>query len=184
MSWLSIIAIAFGSAMDGLAVAIGSGLSLPKVTLRHVLRLAFHFGLFQTLLPVLGYVLGRTIVTYIGSAQNWVAFGLLVFIGGKMLWQSRRASQRPNKGDPTKGWALVSLSVATSLDGLAVGLSLAMLNVSIWVPALVFGLVTAVLAGVGIALGGRAGSWLGRLADAIGGTVLIAVGVKVLVSSF
>lgn len=182
LGFVSILLIAVGLAMDALAVAIATGLSLPKVTHRHVFRQAFHFGLFQFMMPVIGWLAGTTVASYISTFDHWVAFALLTFVGGKMIWEARKAEHERRKGDPTRGWSLVTLSVATSLDALAVGLAIGIKGASIWTASLIIGLVAATLTAVGIIFGGRLGPKFGRVADVVGGLVLIAIGVKVLVS--
>lgn len=166
--------------MDALAVAIAAGLVIPRLTYRHIFRLSFHFGLFQFLMPVTGWLAGRTIEGYIRPYDHWLVFGILAAVGLKMLWESRIHRDSENRDDPTRGWLLVGLSIATSLDALAVGLSLAFLKVSIWTPSLVIGIVAAALTLLGICFGNRIGRRFGKLAEAFGGVVLIAIAVHVL----
>jgi putative Mn2+ efflux pump MntP len=180
MHWLETLGLAVGLAMDALAVAVGTGLVLKRLTIRHVFRLAFHFGLFQFLMPVLGWLAGRTIDLYIRGYDHWIAFGLLTFVGGKMLWEARRTEEQDRPGDPTRGWMLVLLSLATSIDALAVGLSMAFLQVSIWLPSIVIGLVACAFTAAGILLGSRIGRAFGRWPEAIGGLVLIGIGIRIL----
>jgi putative Mn2+ efflux pump MntP len=118
---------------------------------------------------------------YIREVDHWVAFGLLAFVGGKMLWEARRNEADVHPGDPTRGWMLVVLSVATSVDALAVGLSLAFLQVSIWLPSVVIGLVAFAFTVAGILLGSRIGRRLGRWPEVVGGLVLLGIGAKILV---
>jgi putative Mn2+ efflux pump MntP len=183
MDWLSLLALACALAMDAFAVAIVAGLTVCPLTRRHVFRLAFHFGLFQALMPVLGWLAGSVVYRYIAAFDHWVAFGLLAFVGGKMLWGALVApeDEHPPCGDPTSGWALVLLSIATSIDALAVGLSLAMLGSPIVVPAVVIGVVAAAFTAVGLALGRRIGVAWGRRVEVIGGLVLLLIGVRILV---
>jgi len=183
MSIWVIIGIAVGLSMDAFAVAIAIGLILPKLTARHVFRLAFHFGLFQFMMPIVGWLAGHTIAEYIQHVDHWIAFGLLSFIGGKMLWDaySSHPSER-NSGDPTRGLSLITLSVATSLDALAVGLSMAFLQVNILMPSVVIGLVAGTLTMVGILFGSRIGDRFGRWAEVLGGVVLIGIGTQTLIS--
>src|SRR5512145_3318729 len=142
MDWLTLLGIALALAMDAFAVALGAGLTLERLTGRHLFRLGFHFGLFQAMMPVVGWLAGLTVQHWIAAYDHWVAFGLLAFVGGKMLYEALRSEDEEKEaGDPTRGLTLVILSVATSIDALAVGLSLAMLGVNIWLPALVIGLV-------------------------------------------
>jgi putative Mn2+ efflux pump MntP len=182
VSTLTLLAIAIGLAMDAFAVAIGAGLQLCQVTNRQKFRLAWHFGLFQAFMPVLGWLAGLTLVDYIEPVDHWIAFGLLTFIGGKMVYEAyRHRDEEADRCDPTKGWSLVMLSIATSIDALAVGLSLAVLGVDIWFPAIVIGIVAGVLTIVGLELGTRFGALLGRRMEVVGGLILIGIGVKILV---
>ena len=176
------ILIAFGLAMDAFAVSIASGLVIERLTVRHVFRVAFHFGLFQALMPVLGWLAGSTVAQYIESWDHWVAMALLGLIGGKMLIDSQSTKEEVPPADPTRGWSLVTLSVATSIDALAVGLSLAMLRVQVWLPALIIGVVAAFMSAIGIACGSRLGRRWGRRAELAGGLVLIGIGVRIVVS--
>jgi len=184
LSWLTILAVAVGLAMDAFAVAVAAGLALGQVTGRHRFRLGFHFGLFQFFMPVVGWTAGRQLVFYIEGYDHWVAFGLLSYVGGKMLWESVGSHERDvaHRPDPTRGWSLVTLSVATSLDALAVGLSMAALGVSIWAPSVVIGLVAGALTVIGLRFGSRLGAGWGRRAEVAGGLVLLAIGARILLS--
>jgi manganese efflux pump family protein len=182
MAPLTLIGIAIGLAMDAFAVSLGIGLKLCVVDRRQTFRLSFHFGLFQALMPVLGWLVGLTFASLIEAFDHWIAFGLLGAIGGKMLYEAFRAEEGVTGvvNDPTRGLSLIVLSVATSIDALAVGLSLALLRVDIWYPALVIGLVAAALTFVGLRLGCRFGSLLGRRMEAVGGVILILIGFRIL----
>ena len=114
--------------------------------------------------------------------DHWLAFGLLSFVGGKMLWDSRRRDESESRTDPTRGLALMTLSVATSLDALAVGVSMALLGVSIWIPSVVIGLVAAGLTAIGIGFGARLGPRCESWADVAGGSVLLLIGVSILLA--
>ncbi|SHI77719.1 Putative Mn2+ efflux pump MntP [Malonomonas rubra DSM 5091] len=182
MDIITLFGIAIALAMDAFAVALSAGLILPELTGRHLFRFGFHFGLFQALMPILGWLAGTSIRALIESFDHWLAFGLLVLVGGKMLWEARQddeENEQPN--DPTRGLSLVMLSIATSIDALAVGLSLAILGVTIWTPALVIGLVAGILTVCGMLLGRRLGRAWGTGVEIFGGLVLIAIGVKILV---
>jgi putative Mn2+ efflux pump MntP len=179
-SW-ELLLLALGLAMDAFAVSIAAGLLLARVTARHTFRMAFHFGLFQFLMPVAGWCAGRWISGWVSAWDHWIALVLLSYVGGKMLWESRKGEPSGDARDPTRGWMLVTLSIATSVDALAVGFSLAMLEVSIWFPSLVIGLVAATLSAVGILFGGRIGARWGRGALIAGGAVLILIGLKICV---
>jgi manganese efflux pump family protein len=178
---LTLIGVAVGLAMDAFAVSIGAGLTLKTVDARQTFRLAWHFGLFQALMPIIGWLAGLSVERWIAPVDHWIAFGLLAVIGGKMIYEALKDDEETRRGDPTKGWSLVLLSVATSIDALAVGLSLALLDVSIWWPAVVIGLVAGAFTTMGMQLGKRFGALLGRRMEVVGGIVLIAIGVKILV---
>jgi manganese efflux pump family protein len=183
MDLLTTFGIALSLAMDAFAVSISTGLVLRQVSGRQTARLAFHFGLFQALMPIIGWFVGREVASSFASYGHWVAFSLLGLIGGKMLIDGlarhRGASDADKRGDPTKRLSLVVLSVATSIDALAIGVSLAMIGVSVWRPALVIGLVTAALTAIGMHLGRRLGGRLGPVAEIIGGLVLIGIGCRI-----
>jgi putative Mn2+ efflux pump MntP len=182
LNWLNVLGIAVALAMDAFAVSVAAGITIHRVTGRHVFRLAWHFGLFQFLMPVLGWLAGHAVADHLRAFDHWIAFALLGGIGGKMLLEAGRAGpgSQADKADPTRGLVLVTLSVATSIDALAVGLTLAVVGVSVWVPAVVIGLVAGLLTVVGIRFGDRIGSRLERWAGAAGGLVLIAIGVRIL----
>ncbi len=184
MNGLTILGIAFGLAMDAFAVSVAAGLTLEQVTARHRFRLGFHFGLFQFLMPLLGWLAGKGIAAQVQAFDHWVAFGLLCLVGGKMIWESRATHEAPSvsRHDPTRGWSLVTLSVATSLDALAVGFSMAALGVSVWSASIIIGLVAGGMTVVGLGLGQRLGSGCGRWAERVGGLVLVGIGTKILVS--
>lgn len=185
MGFLTLIGIAVGLAMDAFAVSMGVGMKLCQVNWRQTFRLGFHFGLFQALMPVLGWLAGMTVASYVEAVGHWIAFALLVGIGGHMIWESFRSDEERSMkaADPTRGLSLVVLSVATSIDALAVGVSLAMLEVSIWWPVVVIGLVAGAFTVVGLHLGCRLGAVVGRRMETIGGVILILIGVRIVVES-
>lgn len=182
LSWTALLGISVGLAMDAFAVAIAAGLAVESVTPRHVFRLGFHFGLFQFMMPILGWLAGGQLASYIGDYDHWAAFALLAYVGGKMLWDAWSDQKAESAGDPTRGVRLVTLSIATSIDALAVGMTMALLGVSVWLPSVVIGVVTATLTAIGITFGGRLGARWEHWADVIGGGILILIGVKLLAS--
>jgi len=142
MDAVSIVLIAFGLAMDALAVSIARGLASKESRRRVVLMMAVSFGLFQALMPVLGWCLGSNLRGFISGVDHWVAFALLGTVGGKMMYESARAKSGEERPSPLTLVSLLALSVATSIDALAVGLGFAFLSVSIVLPVLVIGTVT------------------------------------------
>ncbi len=182
MSFLSILLIALGLAMDAFAVALGAGASGRARGRRAAFRLSFHFGLFQFLMPVIGWLIGTRVAGLIAAFDHWVAFALLAVVGARMVRAGLDASAEAGAGDPSRGATLIMLSVATSLDALAIGLTLAMLRVDIWYPSAVIGLVAGALSLAGLRLGSRLGARFGKRMEIAGGVVLILVGLHILLS--
>lgn len=183
MELINTIFLAVALAMDAFAVSIATGVALKSVSPRQTFRLAWHFGLFQAMMPVIGWSAGLTVRSHIEAFDHWVAFALLAFVAQGMLRSAFRAEQaEADVKDPTKGMTMVMLSVATSIDALAVGLSLSMISVSIWTPALIIGLVAGAFTTAGMHLGKVIGGMaqLSRWAEMTGGVVLLAIGVNIL----
>ena len=178
---VSILAIAFGLSLDAFAVSVLASLTLKTLTRRHLFRLSFHFGLFQAVMLVLGWAAGRSIEATIGDWDHWVAFAVLCVIGLRAVRSAMDGRAGPAEAsDPTRGLTLVGLSVATSIDALAVGLTFGVLGMDILVPVIVIGVVAAAMTFCGMLLGRRLGLVFGRRAELAGGLVLIAIAVKVL----
>lgn len=183
MSFWVLIGIAVGLSMDAFAVAVACSLVLRQVSARQTFRMGFHFGLFQAMMPVIGWLAGQGAHKYIEKWDHWVAFILLSFVGGKAIYEAFQGEDdNAEASDPTRGMSLVIFSVATSIDALAVGLSLAMMRVEILYPAAVIGVITAAITSMGMILGTRIGERFGSRMEIIGGLVLIGIGVKMLCS--
>ncbi len=180
MDFLTLLFIAFALAMDAFAVSISAGAHLIKADARQTFRLAFHFGLFQFLMPVLGWFAGSAFAHLIEALDHWIAFLLLLVIGGKMVIESFSTEHDRVRRDITKGWSLVNLSIATSIDALAVGLSLSMLKVEIIIPSVVIGVVAGGLSFLGIRIGEKASVHLGQHMEFIGGVILLGIGLRIL----
>jgi putative Mn2+ efflux pump MntP len=182
MGILEIVLIAIGLAMDAFAVSLGVGTTRHAKGYRASIRMSFHFGLFQALMPIIGWFAGTTIAPLIAVFDHWVAFALLVIVGVRMIQSGLSPEAEPHESDPTRGFTLVLLSVATSIDAFAVGLSLAMLGVTIWYPVVVIGVVTVFLSFLGSRLGNRLGLQFGKVTEIIGGGVLILIGIRVVIA--
>ena len=170
--------LAVGLSMDAFAVAICKGLSVQRLRPKHMLATALYFGGFQALMPLLGFFLGRQFQTLITSIDHWIAFALLLLIGLNMLLESRKEAEQLSSSFSPK--AMLPLAVATSIDALAVGVTLAFLQVRI-VPAVSFiGAVTFLLSAIGVRLGHVFGCRFKSKAEIAGGLVLIAMGIKIL----
>lgn len=183
MEFIKILAIAVALAMDAFAVSIATGVSLKNVNSRQLFRLSWHFGLFQALMPIIGWGAGLSIRSHIEHYDHWIAFGLLAFVGVHMIKEAFQddKAEKPIK-DYTKGMTLVMLSVATSIDALAVGFSLSLLKISIWMPAMIIGIVAGTFTLIGMRIGERIGDAkrLSLYAETIGGIVLIGIGLNIL----
>ncbi|NLE29743.1 MAG: manganese efflux pump [Phycisphaerae bacterium] len=180
-AWQTIILV-LGLTMDTFAVAGAIALFHNRITFRLIFRVAFHFALFQAGLLYLGWGLGNFTGVFIQSFDHWIAATLLWLIGGKMLWESFHEPEERVLTDPSRGWSLVFLSVATSLDALAVGGSLGFLNTRITQTVIMAWAMTVVIAIMGLFCGKNAGKIIEKWAERLGGIVLIVIGFKVLIS--
>lgn len=182
MNITELLLTAIALAMDAFAVAVATGVCLKCVSKRQMCRMSWHFGLFQALMPILGWYLGVTVRDFVQTWAHWIAFALLTWIGVKMILEAVGDTDKAEACDPTRGMPLLILSVATSIDALAVGLSLSLLGVSVWWPALVIGITALGFTALGLYLGetmSRAGR-IARFAEILGGLVLVGIGVKIL----
>ena len=180
-AWIEILLIAVALGCD--AFAVGLGVGTRYFGRRPVFRLSFHFGLFQFLMPIVGWFAG---VNLIGAARAWgpwIAFGLLMFLGAKMIYESvfHEPGSRPDN-DPTRGLSLVALSVATSLDALGVGFSLGVLGRTLWGSAVIIGITAGLMTWLAMALGNRLTERFGHRMGALGGVILIGIAIKFVVS--
>lgn len=177
---LTTILIALGLAMDAFSVSVTHGLATKSFRPASALRPAVSFGLFQAMMPVLGWLAGVSIVQFVSGVDHWIAFGLLCLVGGRMIYESTRNVSEKLVGSLTLG-TLLMLSVATSIDALAVGTSLSFAYVPIVTPAIVIGVVTMSLSFVGVYIGTRFGRFLGNKMEVLGGVILIAIGLRILI---
>jgi len=183
LDFLSVLIIAVGLAADCFAVAFSGSISMQRVTTFQISRTALSFGFFQAIMPVLGWLLGRTVVDIIADYDHWIAFALLAFIGGKMIWESFKAeSNRPAGTDITKGFTFLIMSVATSIDALAVGLTFAFLEVNIIMASTTIGITAFLLTVIDFLAGRKAGKLMVKRAEAIGGIILIVIGLRILLT--
>ncbi len=181
MNLLSILLIAVGLAMDAFAVSIICGLTLKKLQIKHAFTIAFSFGFFQGVMPVIGWLAGIGFKDFISNIDHWIAFGLLVVIGGKMIYESFKLE--PSVKSRELGWYfLLFLSIATSIDAFTVGLSFSFLKVEIITPSCIIGAVTFVLSITGVVIGKKVGHLFERKIEAFGGAILILSGFKILLT--
>lgn len=183
MSIVLVLGLAVALAMDCFAVSMGLACGLRGLTARQSVRMAFYFGVFQFGMPVLGWLAGESAVRLMRGFDHWLAFGLLALIGGRMIYESFSLSdeEKACRPDQTRGARLLVLSVATSIDALAVGLSLGFIKVGILYPAAVIGIVCFVMTIIGARLGPAVGRAMGKRAELAGGLILIGIGLRILV---
>ena len=183
MGFIELFLIAVGLSMDAFAVSLCKGLNMRKINYRHAAIISLFFGGFQAAMPLIGWVLGKGFANYITAFDHWIAFALLVIIGGKMLFEGIKKEE--SEGDCGCDEALdlkelFILAIATSIDALAVGISFAFLNVSILPAAALIGVTTFGFSFAGVAIGNRFGTKFQNKAEIAGGVVLILIGVKIL----
>ena len=184
MDLLTLIGIAVALAMDAFAVALSAGVQLNPITGRQLFRLGFHFGLFQGMMPVIGWLAGMGLRQFVTVYAPWIAFVLLSLVGGKMIYEAiTDQDDNEKRRDPTKGATMVMLSIATSIDALAVGFSISLLGIAIWTPAVAIGIITAALTVAGMLLGRKIGTIWGGRVEILGGAILIGLGLKILLQS-
>ena len=180
---ITVNGIAAGLAMDAFAVSIISGAIFKELHIRHALRMAFFFGAFQAVMPLLGYTAGNTFDGYIVSIDHWIAFALLVGIGAQMIYESfkiRELEKKPRV--PSNLITLLALSIATSIDALAVGFTLTLITDYIFRAVITIGVVTFVMSYVGYELGKRFGHFFENKIEIAGGLILIGIGIKILIT--
>ena len=170
--------------MDALAVSVANGFAIKDLRPRHAFRMAFFFGLFQAVMPLIGWSAGVTIRSYIKDFDHWVAFGLLAFIGAKMIWESRSIDLDVNSKNCLHFPTLMLLSIATSIDALAAGISFAMLDMLILIPVVIIGGITFIICLIGTQIGSRFGHLFESKLEIVGGIVLMLIGVKILIEHF
>ena len=182
MEFYQIFIIAVSLAMDAFAVSVGAASSGQLKGKRGTFRLSFHFGLFQFFMPIIGWFLGSSINQYVAYIDHWIAFSLLLFVGIKMITSALRQNSETFSYDPSRGLSLVLLSLATSMDALAIGLSFAMLSLNIWYPSVIIGIVASGFSLIGIKMGRRLGKMFGKRMEILGGLILIVISFRILLS--
>ena len=173
------VLISVGLAMDAFAVSICKGLAIGKPTLKSILIIALWFGIFQGVMPLIGFALGTAVYDLITDIDHWIAFALLALIGANMIRESL-SKKEEDVDDDLSFMTMLFLAIATSIDALAVGISLAMDDVNVFVSALVIGVITFLISAVGVGAGSTLGSRYGRRAEFVGGIILILIGLKIL----
>ena len=180
MGLLEIIIIAVGLSMDAFAVSVALGLSVKRPHIKEVLIPGIYFGLFQAIMPLIGFFAGKFFADKIQSLDHWVAFVLLALIGGKMIWESFSKEEKKVNENPFQFTKMLLLAIATSIDALAVGITFAFFRINIFSAIIITGLTTFCISIVGVKIGNVFGSKYKSKAEFIGGAVLIILGLKIL----
>ncbi|HEY8444552.1 MAG TPA: manganese efflux pump MntP family protein [Bacilli bacterium] len=177
---LSIIFIGVGLSMDAFAVAVGKGLNMKKIDIKWSLIIASFFGSFQAIMPLLGWLLGGQFEKYIKNFDHWIVFMILLIIGGKAIYESRNKNC-DSECDKKSYRELFILSIATSIDALAVGITIAILEIDILIASFIIGIVTFALSFLGVIIGNKFGCKYKSTAELLGGIILIIIGIKILI---
>ncbi|HUW92880.1 MAG TPA: manganese efflux pump MntP family protein [Bacteroidales bacterium] len=181
MDYITLIGIALGLSFDTFAVSLSCGVVQSRIRFGEAMRIAFVLALFQGAMPVLGYYIGSTVSSYIGRFDHWIAFVLLAFLGGRMIIEGlKKAADKPEQ-DFRKMAVLLIIAIGTSIDALAIGFSFAFLEVRIWSAGLIIGAVTFLASMTAVRIGKSAGSHLGSRVEILGGIILAAIGIKILI---
>ena len=176
---LAVVAIAVGLAMDTFAVSIVTGAAYKQLHIRHTLRMAGFFGGFQAFMPVVGYLAGLTVRQYVSNYDHWIAFGILAAVGLKMIYESFKIKEERRTPNPANLAVVFALAVATSIDALAVGITLSLITSAIALAVIIIGVVTFGLSFAGVYIGKKFGHFFEGGIEAIGGLVLIGLGIKI-----
>ena len=178
---VEIFLIAVSLALDAFAVSVSSGIAIPGFGWKQAVKMGLWFGSFQFAMPLAGWLLGSSVSAYIEAVDHWVAFGLLALIGGRMAWGAIRGGDEEEAPSDLSAKRLCLLAIATSIDALAVGVSMAFMKVDVLFSSIIIGIVAFVLSVVGGLAGRRLGSLFQQRAELVGGLVLIGIGIKILV---
>jgi putative Mn2+ efflux pump MntP len=180
MGILTLVLIGIGLSFDTFAVSVSCGIVEKNIRFWQASRIAIFFSLFQAFMPIVGWLLGLSIKNYIIQFDHWIAFGLLAFVGGKMIFESLKNTEE-KKFDPHKIKTVIILSFATTIDAFAVGISMAFLHVNMFLATFIIGSITFIIAMLGLLFGKKLGQRSGRKMEIIGGIILIALGIKILI---
>jgi putative Mn2+ efflux pump MntP len=180
MGIIEIILLGISLAMDAFAVSICKGLSMKKINWKKAIIIGLYFGVFQALMPIVGYLLGSTFESFVTSIDHWIAFGLLVLIGGNMIKEGLQEEESENCNDNVDFKTMIVLAIATSIDALAVGITFAFLDVNMPIATSIIGIITFAVSIIGVKIGNKFGSKYENKAEITGGIILILIGLKIL----
>ena len=181
MGLIELILVAIGLSMDAFAVSVCNAMTVNNLRLRDAAKFGLFFGFFQALMPLIGWAAGKTFSSYVTAFDHWVAFVLLAFIGGKMIYDASCGCEDEASENPLSFKVLFVLAIATSIDALAVGITFAFMQMSILPSVLLIGAITFLISTMGALIGKKAGDALGNKAEIAGGIILILIGAKILI---
>ena len=179
MSLFEIVLVGIGLAMDAFAVSVCKGLSMKKMNWKSAIIIALYFGIFQAIMPIIGYFLGTTFSSFVENIDHWIAFILLAFIGGNMIKESTD-DEVEKRNDKVDVKTMLILAVATSIDALAVGITFAFFKINIGLAVAIIGSITFLLSIIGVKIGNKFGDKFQNKAELTGGIILIIIGLKIL----
>jgi putative Mn2+ efflux pump MntP len=182
MTHLTIILLALALAMDAFAVSIASGIARKDLRIKHSLVIASWFGIFQAIMPLLGWLSGIRLQRFICEIDHWIVFALLFFIGCKMIYEAFRIETVEKKADPMNVAVLFSLAIATSIDAFAAGIGFALLDIGVAEPVIVIGAITFIMSFIGVWIGDRGAHFFEKKMEIAAGLILIGIGIKLLLS--
>ena len=184
MSFTVLILLAVGLAMDAFAVSITNGITIKNIKIKHALIIGLFFGVFQAIMPVIGWLLGKGFNDYISGFDYWVVFVILLFIGIKMIYESLKNNKNDLETEPTlKIYTLFMLAIATSIDAFAIGLGFSLMKMGIIFPSIIIGVVTFILSFIGVYVGKKLGELFGKRMEILGGVILIIIAFNVLLEN-
>lgn len=181
MDFITVVLIAVGLSFDTFAVSVSAGLSINNIRFWQAIKISFILAFFQALMPLIGWVLGSQIERFIRDYDHWVAFGLLLILGLKMIIESFKIATKEDKIIFPKLSVIIGMAIATSIDALVVGVSFAFISTNIFLSVLIIGFITFLVAMTGMLFGKTVGNKLGNKMEIIGGLILIGIGLKTLV---
>jgi len=180
MIFITIILIAIGLCFDSFAVSVSSGIAIQKIKFFDATKIAFSLALFQGGMPILGWLIGEKLKDYLNIYDHWIAFILLSILGLKMIFESLKKEEEQKCFNPLNFWVLIGMSIATSIDALVVGFSIAFIDLPILISGFIIGAVTFIASMLGILFGKKTGNRFGKKMEILGGLILIGLGLKIL----
>ena len=180
LDFITILLIAIGLCFDSFAVSVSSGLMMKHISFFDAMKISCSLAFFQGMMPLIGWMAGKRISEYLSNYDHWIAFGLLLSIGLKMIWESQK-DDKNKTFNPLNIWFIIYISIATSIDALIVGLSFAFIKTDIYISIVIIGVVTFLAAMLGILFGKKASAHLGKKMEIMGGVILIFIALKILI---